>query len=84
VVLASPGMLQNSTSRELFEQWCTDSRNGVIIAGYSVQVCVCVCVCVRACVCARGVCAYVCASRVRTSNSCHARLSVSLSPSSVV
>jgi len=36
VVLASPGMLQNSTSRELFEMWCTDARNGVIIAGYSV------------------------------------------------
>jgi cleavage and polyadenylation specificity factor subunit 3 len=37
VVLASPGMLQSSTSRELFEMWCTDARNGVIIAGYSVQ-----------------------------------------------
>ena len=33
VVLASPGMLQNGTSRKLFEQWCSDLRNGVIIAG---------------------------------------------------
>ena len=32
VVLASPGMLQNGTSRKLFEQWCSDLRNGVIIA----------------------------------------------------
>lgn len=37
VVLASPGMLQNSTSRELFEAWCTDPKNGIIIAGYSVE-----------------------------------------------
>lgn len=37
VVLASPGMMQNGLSRELFENWCTDSRNGVIIAGYCVE-----------------------------------------------
>jgi len=37
VVLASPGMLQNGTSRKLFEQWCSDPRNGVIIAGYCVE-----------------------------------------------
>lgn len=37
VVLASPGMLQNGLSRELFEQWCTDSKNGCIIAGYCVE-----------------------------------------------
>uniref|UniRef100_A0A0M3IUR6 Beta-Casp domain-containing protein n=1 Tax=Ascaris lumbricoides TaxID=6252 RepID=A0A0M3IUR6_ASCLU len=37
VVLASPGMLQNSLSRELFENWCTDSKNGCIIAGYCVE-----------------------------------------------
>lgn len=37
VVMASPGMLQNGLSRELFENWCTDSKNGVIIAGYCVE-----------------------------------------------
>ncbi|VDK42048.1 unnamed protein product [Anisakis simplex] len=37
VVLASPGMLQNGLSRELFENWCTDSKNGCIIAGYCVE-----------------------------------------------
>ncbi|VDN56052.1 unnamed protein product [Dracunculus medinensis] len=37
VVIASPGMLQNGLSRELFENWCTDSKNGCIIAGYCVE-----------------------------------------------
>lgn len=37
VVMASPGMLQSGHSRELFEQWCEDPRNGTIIAGYCVQ-----------------------------------------------
>lgn len=37
VVLASPGMLQNGLSRELFENWCPDSKNGCIIAGYCVE-----------------------------------------------
>jgi len=37
VVLASPGMMQNGLSRELFEKWCTDKRNGVILAGYFVE-----------------------------------------------
>lgn len=37
VVLASPGMLQNGLSRELFENWCTDSKNGCVIAGYCVE-----------------------------------------------
>lgn len=37
VVLASPGMLQSGLSRKLFEQWCTDSKNGCIIAGYCVE-----------------------------------------------
>ncbi len=37
VVLASPGMLQSGLSRELFEGWCTDSKNGCIIAGYCVE-----------------------------------------------
>lgn len=37
VVLASPGMLQSGFSRELFESWCADRKNGLIIAGYCVQ-----------------------------------------------
>lgn len=37
VVLASPGMLQNGLSLELFEKWCGDKNNGVIIAGYAVD-----------------------------------------------
>lgn len=35
--MASPGMMQSGLSRELFESWCTDKRNGVIIAGYCVE-----------------------------------------------
>ncbi|KAF2887092.1 hypothetical protein ILUMI_19081 [Ignelater luminosus] len=37
VVMASPGMMQSGLSRELFESWCTDAKNGVIIAGYYVE-----------------------------------------------
>ncbi|KAG0229855.1 Cleavage and polyadenylation specificity factor subunit 3 [Actinomortierella wolfii] len=37
VMMASPGMLQNGLSRELFERWCTDKKNGLIITGYSVE-----------------------------------------------
>ncbi|KAF7269200.1 hypothetical protein GWI33_017752 [Rhynchophorus ferrugineus] len=37
VIMASPGMMQSGLSRELFESWCTDSKNGVIIAGYCVE-----------------------------------------------
>lgn len=37
VVLASPGMLQSGLSLELFERWCGDRRNGVIMAGYCVD-----------------------------------------------
>ena len=37
VVLASPGMLQNGPSRALLERWAPDSKNGVIITGYSVE-----------------------------------------------
>mmetsp|Transcript_5106 Transcript_5106/g.7817 ORF Transcript_5106/g.7817 Transcript_5106/m.7817 type:complete len:814 (-) Transcript_5106:54-2495(-) len=37
VVMASPGMLQSGVSRELFERWCEDERNGVVLAGYSVE-----------------------------------------------
>ncbi|KAF2364148.1 Zn-dependent metallo-hydrolase RNA specificity domain [Trinorchestia longiramus] len=37
VIMASPGMMQSGLSRELFEMWCTDPNNGVIIAGYCVE-----------------------------------------------
>eukprot|EP01053_Blabericola_migrator_P005256 Blabericola_migrator_1__5255@NODE_26_length_20894_cov_127_933788_g23_i0_p4_GENE_NODE_26_length_20894_cov_127_933788_g23_i0NODE_26_length_20894_cov_127_933788_g23_i0_p4_ORF_typecomplete_len605_score74_08Lactamase_B_6/PF16661_5/2_3e50BetaCasp/PF10996_8/8_3e27Lactamase_B/PF00753_27/1_4e20Lactamase_B_2/PF12706_7/8_9e20Lactamase_B_2/PF12706_7/3_3e03Lactamase_B_2/PF12706_7/4_8e02RMMBL/PF07521_12/5_4e15Lactamase_B_3/PF13483_6/5_7e13Lactamase_B_3/PF13483_6/3e03Beta_lactamase3/PF17030_5/8_2e02Beta_lactam len=35
VVLAAPGMLQSGASREIFEMWAGDRRNGVILTGYS-------------------------------------------------
>jgi len=37
VILASPGMMQSGLSRELFENWCTDKKNGCIVAGYCVE-----------------------------------------------
>ena len=37
VVLATPSMLQTGLSRELFEAWAGDARNGVIIADFAVQ-----------------------------------------------
>lgn len=37
VFMASPGMLQNGLSRELFERWCTNKQNGVMLSGYSVE-----------------------------------------------
>ena len=37
VVLATPSMLQSGLSRELFELWCGDADNGVIIADFAVQ-----------------------------------------------
>jgi cleavage and polyadenylation specificity factor subunit 3 len=37
VMLASPGMMQNGASRELLEKWAPDSRNGVVVTGYSVE-----------------------------------------------
>lgn len=37
VILASPGMMQSGLSRELFEMWCTDPKNGCIVAGYCVE-----------------------------------------------
>ena len=37
VFMASPGMLQNGLSRELFERWCTNKQNGVVLSGYSVE-----------------------------------------------
>ncbi len=37
VVLATPSMLQSGLSRELFDAWCEDRRNGIIIADFAVQ-----------------------------------------------
>lgn len=37
VVLATPSMLQSGLSRELFDAWCEDKRNGIIIADFAVQ-----------------------------------------------
>eukprot|EP00890_Picochlorum_soloecismus_P004992 jgi/Picsp_1/5494/NSC_02853-R1_protein len=37
VVMATPSMLQSGMSRELFENWCGDARNCVIIADFAVQ-----------------------------------------------
>jgi cleavage and polyadenylation specificity factor subunit 3 len=37
VVMASPGMLQSGLSRELFEMWCSDPKNTVVLAGYCVE-----------------------------------------------
>lgn len=37
VVFASPGMLQSGVSRQLFDRWASDSKNGVVIAGYAVE-----------------------------------------------
>lgn len=37
VMLATPGMMQNGASRELLERWAPDSKNGVVVTGYSVE-----------------------------------------------
>ena len=37
VVLASPGFMESGPSRELFELWAPDSRNGLIVTGYSIE-----------------------------------------------
>jgi len=37
VVFASPGMMQSGVSRKLFDKWCTDPKNGVLIAGYAIE-----------------------------------------------
>eukprot|EP01022_Parablepharisma_sp_SALTPOND_P013234 TRINITY_DN1753_c0_g1_i1.p2 TRINITY_DN1753_c0_g1~~TRINITY_DN1753_c0_g1_i1.p2 ORF type:complete len:327 (+),score=26.22 TRINITY_DN1753_c0_g1_i1:2945-3925(+) len=37
VVIASPGMLQKGFSRDLFEKWCSDEKNGVVFTGYAVE-----------------------------------------------
>mmetsp|Transcript_60274 Transcript_60274/g.135726 ORF Transcript_60274/g.135726 Transcript_60274/m.135726 type:complete len:692 (-) Transcript_60274:10-2085(-) len=36
VVLAAPGLMNSGASRELFEVWAPDKRNGIIVTGYSV------------------------------------------------
>ena len=37
VVFASPGMLQSGLSKNLFEKWCSDKKNGIVITGYCVD-----------------------------------------------
>ncbi|KAH7888850.1 beta-lactamase-like protein [Phlebopus sp. FC_14] len=37
VVLASPGFMQAGSSREIFELWAPDPRNGLIITGYTIE-----------------------------------------------
>ncbi|KAL7481201.1 hypothetical protein ACHAW6_006879 [Cyclotella cf. meneghiniana] len=37
VVFASPGMLQSGVSRQLFDRWAGDPKNGVMLAGYAVE-----------------------------------------------
>ena len=37
VVFASPGMLQSGLSKNLFEKWCSDKKNGILITGYCVD-----------------------------------------------
>ena len=36
-MLLVSGMMQSGLSRELFENWCTDAKNGCIVAGYCVE-----------------------------------------------
>mmetsp|Transcript_5022 Transcript_5022/g.3665 ORF Transcript_5022/g.3665 Transcript_5022/m.3665 type:complete len:110 (+) Transcript_5022:340-669(+) len=37
VIMASPGMLQNGQSRDLFVKWSQDPKNGIVFTGYSVE-----------------------------------------------
>ncbi|PIL34241.1 hypothetical protein GSI_03952 [Ganoderma sinense ZZ0214-1] len=37
VVLASPGFMTTGPSRELLELWAPDSKNGLIVTGYSIE-----------------------------------------------
>ncbi|KAJ7267628.1 beta-lactamase-like protein [Mycena haematopus] len=37
VVLASTAFMQSGSSRQLFELWAPDARNGLIITGYSIE-----------------------------------------------
>jgi len=36
VLLATPGLLDTGFSRRMFERWCSDERNGIVVAGYTV------------------------------------------------
>lgn len=37
VIMASPGMLQSGLSKQLFQKWCHDEKNGVLFTGYCVE-----------------------------------------------
>jgi hypothetical protein len=37
VVIAAPGMLQGGVSRSLFERWCANPADAVVVAGYCVE-----------------------------------------------
>jgi Cft2 family RNA processing exonuclease len=37
IIFSSPGMLQSGFSKQLFEMWVTNPKNGVIISGYCVE-----------------------------------------------
>lgn len=37
VVFAAPGMLQSGISHSIFERWCGDRRNGVILTGFCLR-----------------------------------------------
>jgi cleavage and polyadenylation specificity factor subunit 3 len=37
VVMCTPGMLQSGQSRTLFDAWCHDPSNGLILTGYCVE-----------------------------------------------
>jgi cleavage and polyadenylation specificity factor subunit 3 len=37
VIMASPGMLQNGLSRDLFVHWSGNPLNGIIFTGYAVE-----------------------------------------------
>jgi cleavage and polyadenylation specificity factor subunit 3 len=37
VIMASPGMLQNGQSRDLFVKWAPHTQNGIVFTGYSVE-----------------------------------------------
>ena len=37
VVFASPGMLQSGLSKNLFINWCSNEKNGIVITGYCVD-----------------------------------------------
>ena len=37
IVLATPGMLHGGTSMAIFEEWCQDEWNSLIVPGYCVK-----------------------------------------------